>query len=105
MSDIEPTRPPFQYSLWSLFVLTTFVAVLCSILVCTDWAVPVVIIVGIGICLVGFGKLSFRKHPEAGIAFSIAGFVVRFVGLAIISVGLFLFAAQVIKTMRQRGIF
>jgi hypothetical protein len=95
MSDIEPTRRPFQYSLWSLFVLTTLVSVLCSILVCTNWAVPVVIIVGIGTCLVGFGKLSFRKHPTAGIAFAVAGFVVRFVGLAIISFGLILWFASV----------
>jgi hypothetical protein len=93
MSDIEPTRRPFQYSLWSLLVLMTVVSVLCSIGVTTNWAVPVVIIVGIAICVVGFGPLSFRKHPTAGIAFAVAGFMVRFVGLAIISVGLFLFAA------------
>ena len=53
MSDIEPTRRPFQYSLWSLFVLTTFVAVLCSMGVCcTDWSVPIVLVVGIGVSLV-----------------------------------------------------
>jgi hypothetical protein len=104
MSDIEPTRRPFQYSLWSLLVLMTVVSVLCSIGVCTNSAVPVVIIVGLAICVVGFGPLSLRKYPEAGIAFAVAGFVVRLVGLAIISFGLFLFAAQVAWRMRQRGI-
>ncbi len=88
-------RRPFQYSLWSLFVLTTLVSVLCSILVCTDWTVPVVIIVGLGICFVGFGRLSLRKHPSSGIAFAVGGFVVRLVGLAIISFGLILWFASV----------
>jgi len=88
MSDIEPHRRPFQYSLWSLFVLTTAISVLCSIGVCTDWTVPVVMIVGIGICLVGFGRLSSRKHPEAGIVFAVAGFLLRFLGPLLIVYGL-----------------
>lgn len=94
MSDIEPSRRPFQYSLWSLFVLTTVVAVICSIVVCTNWAVPVVIIVGLGICVVGFGKLSFRKHPEAGYFFAVTGFLVRLTGLSIVAFGLILWLAM-----------
>ena len=56
--------------------------------------------VGIGVSLVGFRPLSLRKHPTAGVAFAVAGFVVRLVGLAIISFGLFLFAAQVASRIR-----
>ena len=55
---------------------------------------------GIGVSLVGFRPLSLRKHPTAGVAFAVAGFVVRLVGLAIISFGLFLFAAQVASRIR-----
>ncbi len=90
MNDCEPTRRPFQFSLWSLLVLTTFVAVLCSIGVCTHWVVPLILLVGIEICLVGFGKLSFRKHPEAGYAFIVTGFLVRLAGLGIVAFGLIL---------------
>jgi hypothetical protein len=93
MSDIEPDHRPFQFSLWSLFVLTTLVAVLCSMFVCTNWAVPVVLIVGIAICAVGFGPLSFRKHPEAGYAFVILGFLIRLVGLGIVAFGMILWLA------------
>jgi hypothetical protein len=101
MSDIEPTRRPFKYSLWSLLVLMTVVSVLCSIGVCcTDWSAPVTVAVGVCISLVGFSPLSLRKHPSSGIAFAVAGFVVRFVGLAIISFGLFLFAVQLAWRMR-----
>ena len=100
MNDSEPTRRPFQFSLWSLLVLTTLVAVLCSMVVCTNWAVPIILVFGLGICSLGFGPLSLRKHPTAGIAFAVAGFLVRLVGLTIISFGLFLFAAQVAWRMR-----
>jgi hypothetical protein len=101
MNDSEFQRRPFQYSLWSLFVLTTVVAVLCSIGVCcTDWSAPVTVAVGVCISLVGFRPLSLRKHPTAGIAFALAGFFVRLVGLAIISFGLLLFAAQVAWRVR-----
>ena len=93
MSEIEPGRRPFQYSLWSLLVLTTLVAVICSIVVCTNWAVPIVISVGVGICLVGFGPLSFRKHPEAGFAFLVVGFLVRLTGLGIVALGVILWLA------------
>lgn len=95
MNDDDSQRRPLQYSLWSLFVLTTLVAVICSIVVCTNWAVPVVIVVGIGICVVGFGPLSFRKHPEAGAAFVFVGFVIRLVGLSIVALGLILWLARV----------
>ena len=93
MSDIEPDHRPFQYSLWSLFVLTTLVAVLCSIVVCTNWAVPIILAFGLGICAVGFGPLSYRKHPEAGFGFVVLGFLVRLVGLGIVALGLILWLA------------
>jgi hypothetical protein len=91
MNDLEPNRRPFQYSLWSLFVLTTLVAVLCSFGVCcTDWSVPIVLVVGIGFCFIGYGPLSLRKHPTMGCGYVVLGFLVRLIGLAIISFGIFL---------------
>ena len=51
---MEPAPPRFQYSLWSLVVLTTVVAVLCSIGATTHWSVAIVIIVGIAVCSIGF---------------------------------------------------
>ena len=96
MIDSDSQRRPFQYSLWSLLVLSTAVSVLCSIGVCcTDWSAPVTVAAGTCICLVGFRPLSLRKHPTAGIAFAVAGFLVRLAGLALVSYGLLLFAAQV----------
>jgi len=100
MNDDDSQRRPFQYSLWSLFVLTTLVAVICSIGVCTNWAVPVVIIVGIGICLVGFGPLSFRKHPDAGFTVAVVGFIVRLMGLGIVAFGLILWIAMGLWRLR-----
>jgi len=96
MSEIDPNRHPFQYSLWSLLVLTTLISVLCSIGVCTDWSVPIAIGAGVGISVVGFGPFSLRKHPTAGLAFAVAGFLVRLSGLAIISYGLYLLLAEAV---------
>ena len=105
MNDNDSQRRPFQYSLRSLFVLTTVVAVLCSIGVCcTDWSAPIVVAVGTCISVVGFRPLSLRRHPTAGFAFAVVGFLVRLVGLAIISFGLFLFAAQVAERVQHRGL-
>jgi hypothetical protein len=49
-----PNHRPFQFTLWSLFVLTTVVAELCSIIEFTNWAVPLILIVGLAICPLGF---------------------------------------------------
>ena len=46
MSIAKPELPWFQFSLRSLLILTLFVAVLCSIGVCTDWSVAVIIAAG-----------------------------------------------------------
>ena len=46
MPTPEPKLPWYQFSLRSLFLLTVFVALLCSIGVCTDWSVAAVIGVG-----------------------------------------------------------
>ena len=97
--DIEPVRRLFQYSLWSLFVLTTFVAVLCSIGVCTDWTAVVTLLVGIGICWVGFGPLSVRKHPEAGCFFVFTGFLVRCLGQVVVIFGLMKFVEWIVSRL------
>lgn len=99
------TGRPYQYSLWSLLVFSTVVSVLCSIGVCTNWRVPATFVVGVGISFVGFHWLSLRKHPTAGVAFSVAGFLVRLTGLAIIAYGLNLLFAQVALRLGQRGFF
>ncbi len=46
MDTPEPDKRPFQFSLRSMLLLTVFVAVVCSIGVCTDWSVAAVIGVG-----------------------------------------------------------
>jgi len=85
---MEPTRRPFQYNLRSLFVLTTFVAVMCSIGIYSTWAAPLMIALGIGMCFVGFSRFSFRKHPEAGFGFRIAGLLIKVTGGIIVGEGL-----------------
>jgi hypothetical protein len=99
MSDDRPPRR-FQYSLLTLLGVTTLVAVLCSVGVCTHWLVPAVIFVGLGICLIGFGPLSSRKHPEAGDALAVAGFFVRLAGLLVVTFGLLLYLARVAWQLR-----
>ncbi len=42
----ESELRPFQFTLRSLLLLAVFVAILCSIGVCTDWIVAVVLAVG-----------------------------------------------------------
>ncbi len=88
IENMEPAPPRFQYSLWSLVVLTTVVAVLCSIGATTHWSVAIVIIVGIAVCSIGFGPLSYRKHPQAGCVAIFLGFVVRLFGLVLVAFGL-----------------
>lgn len=46
MGTSEPKLPWYQFSLWSLLLLTVFAAVLCSIGICTDWSVAAIIAVG-----------------------------------------------------------
>ncbi len=78
MNDGDSPRPWFQYSLWSLFVLTAVVAVLCSIGACTDWGFSIALAMGVLTCFVDFVKLSSRKHPEAGIIIAVGRFLFRF---------------------------
>ena len=104
MNDRPSPRRWYQYSLWSLLVLSTAVAVLCSLGAwCQEWKVPIVISLGIGVSFVGFHVLSLRKHPTAGVVFTVAGFLVRLAGLAIISYGLNLFFVHVaLRVLPQR---
>ncbi len=100
MSDEKLPLRWYQYSLWSLLVFSTFVSILCSIGVCTDWSVPVMIVVGVCIAFVGYHPLSSRKHPAAGFAFVVVGFLVRLAGLMLIAYGLTLFVAQFVWRLR-----
>jgi hypothetical protein len=95
MTESEPTPPPFQYSIWSLLVLATFVAVICSMVASAGWSVPILIAFGAGVCLIGFGPLSWLKHPKEGFIFILAGFVVRLIGLVIVAFGVALWVLGV----------
>jgi hypothetical protein len=95
MDDTRPNGRWYQYSLWSLLVFSTFVAVLCSIGVSTEWSAAVLVFVGVCVSFVGYHPLSLRKHPTAGIAFAVAGFLVRLAGLALISYGLLLYLSRI----------
>jgi hypothetical protein len=105
MTDSELPPRWNQFSLWSLLVLTTFVAVLCAIGVSTNWIDRVAIIVGTMISWVGFHGLSSRKHPSEGLAFAVAGFVVRLTGLALIAYGLLPVMAKVAARLKAAGVF
>jgi hypothetical protein len=87
---MDSPRPWFQYSLWSLLVLTTIAAVLCSIGATTDWSVPIVMVAGVAVCFIGFGPLSLRKHPQQGFFTAVLGFLVRLVGMGLVAFGLLL---------------
>jgi hypothetical protein len=87
MSDSQATSRPFQYSLWSLVILVTLAAVVCSMVVTAGWIVPVLILLGVPICILGFGPLSRLKHPGEGAGFVFSGFLVRLLGLSIIGAG------------------
>ena len=52
---------------------------------------------GVGICIVGYGPLSFRKHPRQGCGYAILGFFVRLTGLALIAFGLVQFAIALVE--------
>ena len=56
MTTPEPELRWYQFSLTLMLLFTTFVAVLCSIGVCTDWSVSAVIAVG-GVA----GRIVARK--------------------------------------------
>ncbi|MGO9115110.1 MAG: hypothetical protein ACLP9L_38350 [Thermoguttaceae bacterium] len=91
MSNPEPQGRPFQFSLWSLLVLTTVVSILCSIGVCTIWSFPIAIGAGTGLCVIGFGPLSLRKHPTGQLVFRIVGLLIRLTGLELILFGFMAF--------------
>jgi hypothetical protein len=100
MNETTPNGRWYQYGLSSLLVFSTFVAVLCSIGVSTDWSVPVTILVGVCVSFVGYRPLSLRKHPTAGNAFAVAGFLVRLAGLLLISYGLLTFLSRLAWRLR-----
>jgi hypothetical protein len=77
----EPELPWYQFSLRSLFLLTAFVAVLCSIGIRKDWSVSAVIAVG-GVAggIVARRWLGLVIGAVSGSLFSIlAAFVCPFV--------------------------
>ena len=47
----------------------------------------VILVAGIVLAIVGYGPLSLRRHPTAGEAFTVAGFLTRLCGLLLIALG------------------
>jgi hypothetical protein len=94
MNETRPNGRWYQYGLSSLLVFSTFVALLCSMGVSTDWSVPVAVFVGVCVSFVGYHPLSLRKHPAAGNAFAVVGFLVRLAGLLLISYGLLMYLSR-----------
>jgi hypothetical protein len=69
---VAPKPPWYQFSLLSLFLLTLFVAVLCSLGVCTHWIVSAVVafavtIGGIAGRIVAGTRLGFVQGAAFGI--------------------------------------
>jgi len=58
-----PSPPWYQFSLRSLFLLTLFVAVLCSIGVCTNWFFSVVL------AILTLGGIAGRIVARSGVGF------------------------------------
>ncbi len=100
MDDSDSQRRPFQYSLWSLFVLTTVVAVLCSVGVSAHWIVSVMLAAGIYFCFLGFGIFSFRKHADVGCGFIVWGFLFRLIGMGLVAFGLVLWIVKAAWRLR-----
>jgi len=89
MSDTAPTRRPLQFTLRSLFVFTTVVAVLCSIGVSTHWRFPFKVAAGISILWFAFGPLSLkREEPNPRFLIVFAALSVRCLGYVLVSLGL-----------------
>ena len=78
----KPSPPPwYQFSLRSLLLLTLFVAVLCSLGVCTHWLVSAVVamtvvIGGIAGRIVAGTRLGFVR----GAVYAIAWLLIVFIG-------------------------
>jgi hypothetical protein len=72
MATPRTTLPWYQFSLWSLLLLVFFVAVLCSLGVCTHWLVSAVValtvtIGGIAGRIVAGTRLGFPQGAVFGI--------------------------------------
>ena len=82
-TDHDPESRPFQYSLRTLLLLTLFVAVLCSVGVCTNWffsalLATIVLIGGVAGRIVAGSSVGFVYGAAFGIEFL---FWVGYVGL------------------------
>jgi len=97
MSDTASTRRPFQFSLWSLLVFTTVVAVLCSIGVATRWGFPFQLAAGIATLYLGFGPLSLQREPDPRMILVVAALSVRCLGVLLLSFGFMEFVGWLLR--------
>ncbi len=81
MPTPEPKLPWYQFSLRSLFLLTAFVAVLCSLGVCSDWSLAAVI--GVGGTTGGIVTRTWRGIVLGVLAGGVSAFVTAKVGVII----------------------
>ena len=76
-----PELPWYQFSLRSLFLLTLFVAVLCSVGVCTHWLISAVVALAVAIGgvagrIVAGTRLGFVQGVVFGIQFLLAAVLI-----------------------------
>ena len=87
--DNDPAHRPYQFSLRSLLVFLTCVAVLCSIGVCTHWGFPFKFATGAGIIYLTFGPLSLRREPDPPLLFVLIAVPVYSLGYLLLIMGVF----------------
>ncbi len=65
--------------------------------------IPFMLLAGSVLAFLGFGPLSRRKHPTAGVGIAIAGFVTRLLALLILFLFVFLLIIAFSDPCRWRG--
>ncbi len=90
MGVAKPELPWYQFSLRSLLLFAAFVAVLCSIGVCTDWSLSAVIAGG-GIAgrIVRKSWLGFLQGIVCGVMCAVVGAIGAFLLLATLKASIF----------------
>lgn len=90
MPPSNPNPPWYQFSIRSLLLLTTFVAVLCSLGLCTHWIFSVVIgsavlIGGIAGWIVARTRVGFVQGVVFGIQFVLIAAIMGVISLPLFS--------------------
>ncbi len=59
-----------------------------------------ILFAGAGLALIGYGPLSMKKHPAAGVGMAVTGFVVRLAALIAIALGILLLCVPLLWYLR-----